>query len=230
MLTKPQFTENLQRAFASLPGGSRCENCPEPEDLRSAVQGNQGGLSVEQRREIVRHTAVCAACAEDWRITRDFLNEQKKAEDENLENPCSPIPGHPSWFGENLYKVAAAALVVLAAGVGGWFFHQTPDSNFRGEQRELQQVQSGNLDGATLPRDNFVLQWVPTPGATYTVFVMNQLGDKLKTERGLENAQFRVSPETLQELASGDQVFWQVEVLDPQEGSHLLGTFTTYVD
>ena len=228
MLTKPEFTENLQGAFTAMPGGSRCEDCPEPEVLWAALQGEQGGLSAEERRAIVRHTAECSACAEDWRVTREFLKEQEKAARNG--KPCEVSNGHPSWFGENLYKVAAAALVVLAVGVGGWLFHEAPESNFRGQQTQEHQTQSSNLDGATLPREDFVLRWAPTPRAKYKLFVMNQLGDSLQTESGLEKPQFRVSPEVLQQLTSGDQVLWQVEVADPQEGNRLLGPFTTYLE
>lgn len=228
----PQI-KSLQAAFRAMPVGTPSkENCPEPALLWAAVQGEAGGLSPDKRREVVRHAATCSACAEDWRVTSELWKTKNKIESNG--SPCEVLNGHPSWFRKTQPKVAAqvaaAGLVVLAVGVGGWFFHQTPESNFRGAQKELQQTLSFNLDGAALSRDDFVLRWEPTSGTTYKITVMNRFGDFLVTKSDLESPEFRVPPEALKKLPSGSEVLWQVEVADPEKGTRLLGIFSTYVD
>lgn len=228
MLTKTRFTETLEGAFTAMPGGSRCEDCPEPEVLWAALQGEQGGLSAEERRAIVRHTAECSACAEDWRVTWGLIEAQKKA-DRNDE-PCPVTNGHPSWFGENLYKVAAAALVVLAVGVGGWFFHPAPESKTRGERNQDPQTQENpTLDGASLPRHNFLLTWPAITGATYKVRVMNEDGDFLLTTPDLNEPEYWVPPEALEQIPSGGAVLWQVEESDVDSESRSIKSFITYI-
>lgn len=227
MTIEPRQIEALQQAFTSIPAGDRCEDCPEPEDLWAAVKLE---LPAKERRRIVQHAAVCAACAEDWRVTWKLSQEQQWSEDLDPSNG-EVIPGPWTRFQDAWPQVAAAALVLLAVGVGGLVFRHTPESRFRGEsETSTQQAEGVTPDGAVLPRDEFVLRWPATEGAEYELLVMTEDGDKLETESGLRDPEFRVRPEVLRDLPSGSIVVWQFQVADPVKGKSLSPSFTVYVE
>lgn len=232
MTTNTGAIEALQKAFRSMPVGSRSGACPEPERLWAAVRLE---ISADQRREVIRHIATCAACAEDWRVTWKLWQEQRAA---HAENPprAAVIQGPWKRLYEALPQVAAAALVVLAVGIGGFLFHQPPESTFRGTERGPRDAAAveGEVtvtpDGASLPRAEFVLRWTPTPGATYDVTVMTEAGDFLETASELEVAELRIPPEKLEGVPSGGLVLWQVEVVTPEDGATQLETARAYVE
>jgi len=232
MTTDTPTIEALQKAFRSMPAGSRTENCPEPERLWAAARLE---IPADQRREVIRHVATCAACAEDWRVTWKLWQKQRAAD---AQDPPDAVVVQGPWtrFYEALPQVAAAALVVLAVGVGGFFFHQPPESTFRGNERGPQDAAAveGEVavtpDGAYLPRDEFVLRWTPTAGATYNVTVMTEEGDFVETSSNLEVPELRVAPEKLEAIPSGGLVLWQVEVLKPEGGARRTETATAYVE
>jgi hypothetical protein len=234
MTTEPRQIEALQQAFTSMPAGVRGEDCPEPERLWAAVRLK---LPAEQRREIVQHVAVCAACAEDWRVTWKLSQEQHAADDRDpngvvIRGPWTRFRNAFPQVAAAAPQLAAAALVVLAVGVAGWFFHDAPESTFRGETATPAQPAEGiTPDGATLSRDEFVLRWTATEKATYNLKVMTDDGEILEDESGLPKAEFRVPPEVFEEVPSGSALLWQVEVADPVTGNTKNSqSFTAYVD
>ena len=226
MKTDTRQIEALQKAFASIPAGERCADCPEPERLWGAVRLE---LPAEERRRIVQHVAVCTACAEDWRVTWKLSQEQQRSED---PTNGQVIPGPWTRFREALPgvapQVAAAALVVLAVGVGGWFFQPAPETSFRGHSEQAAWRAEGvTPDGAVLPRDEFVLRWPATEGAEYELLVMTEDGEVLETESGLRKAEFRVPAEKLGEISSGNTLLWQVTVIGAEGQERVLGPFST---
>lgn len=217
--------ETLQQAFTSMPAGERCEDCPDPGRLWAAVRLE---LPAEERRRIVQHLAVCTACAEDWRVTWKLSQEQQGTE---APSNGELIPGPWTRIQEAWPQVAAAALVVLAVGTGGFVFHKAPESSFRGHSEQTaQQAEGVTPDGAVLPRDEFVLRWPATEGAQYKLVVMTEDGETLEEGRELQEAEFHVPPEVLQDCPSGSTILWQVEVADPVKGTELSPTFTASVD
>lgn len=217
--------EALQQAFSSIPVGSSGEDCPEPERLWAAVRLE---LPPEERREIVRHTATCSACAEDWRVTWALWQKEQEAEAHDCDGKV--LNGPWGAFKKSLPQVAAAALVLLAVGVGGVMLHQAPETTFRGHQEAVEQTRSQNLDGASLPRERFLLRWEPTEGATYKIHLMRKNGDFIQAEPGLTTAEFMVPEDLLQDLKSGENVLWQVEIIAPGSGKETWGPFSTSIE
>lgn len=226
--------ESLQQAFTSIPAGTRSEDCLEPARLWAAVKLE---LPAEERRRIVQHVAACAACAEDWRVTWKLWQEQRRSEDRDPSNG-EVIPGPWTRFKSAFPQVAAApqlvaaALVVLAVGVGGMVFHQAPESSYRGDSDKATQLTEGvTPDGAVLPRDEFVLRWPAIEGAEYKLVVMTEDASTLEKESGLFEPEFRVPPEALHNLSSGSTVHWQIEAVDPVRGSTRFSqSFTAFIE
>lgn len=217
--------ETLQQAFTSMPAGERCEDCPDPGRLWAAVRLE---LPAEERRRIVQHLAVCTACAEDWRVTWKLSQEQQGTE---APSNGELIPGPWTRIQEAWPQVAAAALVVLAVGTGGFVFHKAPESSFRGHSEQTaQQAEGVTPDGAVLPRDEFVLRWPATEGAEYELLVMTESGVRLATKSGLRESEFRVPLEKLGEVPSGTQLHWHVTVFGGVERERVLGPFSTVIE
>jgi len=213
MTIEPRQIEALQQAFTSIPAGARCEDCPEPDVLWAAVNLE---LPAKERRRIVQHAAVCSACAEDWRVTWKLSQEQRRSED---PSNGEVIRGPWTRFQDAWPQVAAAALVVLAVGVGGLVFHQAPESRFRGESdRTVRGTTLGKLqllvpEGSVVAKDQVILKWTPGPeGAQYDVKVTSPEGDLLYTASDLTTTFVEVPAKN---LASVDEIYWQVQWIGP---------------
>jgi hypothetical protein len=66
--------DELRYLFArAFEGATPTDECPPPEDLLDALQGR----SPEPRRlEVIDHLAVCAVCADAWRLAKLHLSDQ----------------------------------------------------------------------------------------------------------------------------------------------------------
>ena len=200
--------------------------CPAPEKIWDAVQG---ALPADEVREIVQHTAVCAACAEDWRLAH-MLQTQDAA-------TASVAPPAPLRFAPRFDRMrnwglaAAAALALVFVGVQ-WFQRPQPGGSvYRGEQAGIRSLVA---DGQALPRDRFLLKWsapaAATAGTTYAVEVSTE--DDLRVvsnAEGLKATQYQVPASALAGLPAGSRLLWKVET-DLPEGSHVKSpTFITLV-
>ncbi|MFP5286809.1 MAG: zf-HC2 domain-containing protein, partial [Thermoanaerobaculia bacterium] len=75
---KDDDLSGLRAAFTTPdPTSQDCASCPEPDRIWEAVRGE---LPPEEVRDIVDHVAVCASCAEDWRIAVEFEKESARQE------------------------------------------------------------------------------------------------------------------------------------------------------
>lgn len=238
MTTNGQNIETLQEAFSSRSPHPPTQDCPEPQRLWAAVRGE---LAAEERRSLVRHTATCAACAEDWRVSWALLREERQAEAESCGEPTSPpnrvVSGPARWFGdrfsdrfaEQLPVVAAAAMVLVAVGLGV-VLNQSPETEFRGEG--ISQV-NPSVVPESQPRGDFVLAWPEVAeGATYTVEILSPERDVLDMPRGLTEPRFRLGPDLLEGIEAGGEIQWIVTVYGPagQELEHLGPYRTLLVD
>lgn len=224
--------DTLRRGFqVPSPAASLGEH-PDPDRLWAALAGE---LPAEERRALVDHVALCAACAEDWRMAAALRREMR--EDERQSRPASDAPTVVvgPWRRMRAPLVAAAAAVVLAVGVGLWQMEMQPGQEqgwvepaHRGATTE--EITSA-IDGEALPRDEFVLTWSGGPeGAVYNLTVMSQdLSDLLVSEQGLTTLEYRVSAEKLDPVATGDPVAWRVEALSP-DGERQSSTFRTRLE
>lgn len=205
MMMKDDEISRLRAAFAAPtsetpdPG-----DCPEPDRIWEAVRGE---LPPEEVREIVDHTAVCASCAEDWRIAKEFEKEsQAEKEDIAYSFPARRLQ---PWI-----TAAAAALVMTVSGIYVHNQTQKPAAPvpYRGGGSEIEAL--GNPDQA-LPRESFILAWKPVPGAeSYELLVSYDL-DTVVSPKDLTTTKYQVPADALANLPAGTPLHWMVTAVFP---------------
>ncbi|MBW8878904.1 MAG: hypothetical protein JF614_28460 [Acidobacteria bacterium] len=196
------------------------EDCPSPETIWAAVRGE---LPPQALREVVDHTARCAACAEDWRLAVEVDRQEAAQAAETA--PGKVIVGR---FGRFRQLAAAAALAAgLLVAVGVYRQAIVPSQPI---YREAQQTQVRSLlpAGQPLPRQAAVLRWTPLPGAvSYDVSVSTEDLRQVATAQGQTAAEYRLPPAALSGLPAGARLLWQVDAIFP-DGHHVTSpTFTT---
>jgi hypothetical protein len=221
---------SLRQAFASSSQPAPVAVCPAPEKIWDAVHGT---LPADEVREIVQHTAVCAACAEDWRLAHT-LQSQEPATDA-APAPLRFAPRSASFHRLRTFGLAAAAALALVF-VGVQYFQkppQQPGPQQSTTYREASQIklESRVPEGMPLDRDHFVLRWtVPAPGATYVVRVTTEEDTRLvASAEGLTAAEYQVPASALQGIPAGSRLLWRVEADVPDHGHISSPTFVTPV-
>lgn len=218
-----QEIASLRKAFAtSSQHTPEPAACPAPEKIWDAVQG---ALPADEVREIVQHTAVCAACAEDWRLAHTLQTQDAAV--------AAVAPPAPLRFAPRVHRMrnwglaAAAALAMTFVGVQ-WFQRPQPDGQtYRGEQSAIHSLVA---EGQALPRDRFVLKWSAAAGATYGIQVSTE--DDLRvvaSAEGLKKAEYQVPASALSGLPSGSRLLWNIEADLPAGGHVKSKTFFTTV-
>ncbi|HVG09631.1 MAG TPA: zf-HC2 domain-containing protein [Thermoanaerobaculia bacterium] len=212
MTMKDEELSRLQAAFAAPapPAGS----CPEPDRIWEAVRGE---LPPEEVREIVDHVAICASCAEDWRVAVAF--EKEAAAQQGNEDVVRPLPARrfQPWI------AAAAAALVLT--VGGVYFQQPqkPVPEYRGGESK---VESLVPPGGILPRQSFVLAWKPVPGAeSYDLLVTTTELDSVVNLKNLTTTRYQVPADALANLPAGALLHWSVAAVFPDGSREQSPTF-----
>ncbi|HKI06599.1 MAG TPA: zf-HC2 domain-containing protein [Thermoanaerobaculia bacterium] len=200
------------------------ESCPAPEVIWAAVRGE---LPPQELREVVEHTASCAACAEDWRLAAE-LERQSAASAATTTAPGKVITGR---FGQWRSFTAAAALaagLLVAVGV-----YRTGDLGPKEPTyREAPEapgsvVRSQLADGQVLTRQGAVLRWSPVTGAAaYDVRVSTEDLRVLQTVQGLTATEYRVPDSALASLPAGSKLLWQVEAVFSDGHRQASPTFT----
>ncbi|HET7200747.1 MAG TPA: hypothetical protein VFI80_08065 [Burkholderiales bacterium] len=195
---------DLRRAFAHGPvTAPRPEICPSPETLWSAFHGE---LSPAEVRQIVDHTAVCPACAEDWRLALQM--ESAADEDEEEEPAPAPTPARDSYFGR-LRAVVVAPLAALAATIliaigAQWGIWQSALVTRGAHDAGISMVSR-----PALPRNNFRLCWSPLPTAvSYDLTVDTPEPIDIT---GLKASCYSVPPSALEGLPAESELRWRVE-------------------
>lgn len=207
---KDEDLSRLQAAFtAPVPAAWSPETCPEPDRIWEAVRGE---LPPDEVRDVVDHVAVCASCAEDWRIAVEF--EKQKA-------AVVPFPVRfQPWI------AAAAAALVLT--VGGVYVRQTtkppgPVAEYRGAETEIR-----SLAGKMGPRQDFVLSWTPVEGAeSYDLLVTTAELSTVADPKDLTATRYQVPASALADLPAGAQLHWRVTAVFPDGERKQSPTFTT---
>ena len=216
-MMKDDEISRLRAAFTAP--GPPIGSCPEPDRIWEAVRGE---LSPEEVREIVDHVAVCASCAEDWRIAVEF--ERESAARQEKEAVIRPFPTRrfQPWI-----AAAAAALVLTVSGI---YVRQimTPDptAGYRGEETRIE-----SRTAASLPRQSFLLQWSPVPDAeSYDLLVTTAELDTIADPKGLTTTQYQVPASALADLPAAAQLHWRVTAVFPDGGRKQSQTFTTALE
>lgn len=188
--------------------------CLDAEWIWAALAGER---PPEEVRAGVLHLAECGECAEAWRLGRELA----LASDLDLANaPAVPMPARPSWRSPWVFLPAAAAALVLVVGVtvdrGLWSSRPVESGTTLRADREAG-VTLSVADGATLPREAFVLRWEPPADAShYAVRVTTESLEPVASASSLLEPSYQVPPAELAALAPGTRLLWQVEAFGPE--------------
>ena len=202
-MMKDEELERLRAAYAVVAIGDT-GSCPEPDRIWQAVRGE---LPPDGIREVVDHVALCASCAEDWRIAVAFEKESRVRDQKPVPFRRSTTDRFRPWI--------AAAAAVLILSVGGIYVRQmqgpAPPPEYRGERDKVQ-----SLAGETRPRESFVLSWTPVEGAeSYDLTVTTPELVTLAAPRGLTSPRYQVPVSALAPVRSGTRLQWHVTTVFP---------------
>jgi len=223
-----QEIARLREAFAadcdepapgSVPSSGEAP-CPAPERIWDALDG---ALGPEELREVVDHVAVCPACAEEWRLAaafRDELSDEAAGAEESDPSEPADLAAARGRRLQVRSWLAAAAVAVLALGVGGvWWSTSRPGAPGTTKapvyrQGTEQTIESLLQEDRPLPRDQAVLRWTPGPdGSTYDVLVSTEDLTAVADATGLTEARYRIPADALEDLPAGTELLWQVEAV-----------------
>lgn len=208
-----QELERLRAAFAIPdPAGSAPDpaTCPAPEAIWAAVRGE---LPPRELREVVEHTAVCASCAEDWRLAVE-IEKQTAGSQTTTVTTGRVIQGRFGQFRTWTAAAALAAGLLIAVGLyrTGNIGQQEP--TFR--ESETATVHSLLAEGQALTRQSAVLRWSPVPGAaSYDVRISTEDLRLVDTAQGQTATEYRIPDSALKELPAGTKLLWQVDAVFP---------------
>lgn len=214
----PRSSKDLQDAFVSLseravPG----PDCPPAGAIWEAVTAE---ASQERASAVVEHMSGCFACAEAWRLAREFgaraVPEGGAAPGSASRIPGgsmgvpgtgSRVPGAGTWF-------ALAAALVVIVGVGVMLRRTEPPPVMRAGDEVA--IRSLVAEATPLPREDCVLKWSePAPGARYTVRVGLEDLSPIALAQNLDRAEYKVEPKDLEKVPPGSKIIWRVEAALP---------------
>ena len=205
----------LREAFAA-PIGETVTEHPAPETIWSAVRGE---LPPDQVREVVEHTALCADCAEDWRLAAAFEQESGRAAAAAPPRRASVVRRGP-WL-----AAAAAVIALVAVGLNQGLWRQE-DPVYREGGRQVVTSQTE----ASLPRENALLRWSAGPeGSTYDLLVSSEDLEVLASAKDLTAPRYRVPPTAFRDLPARSPILWRVETVLPDGGRRSSPTFRTTI-
>jgi hypothetical protein len=210
--------DGLRAAWAAAKGAAPDpQTCPPATQLWEAAHGELPASAVAR---VVEHLAICAACAEGWRLALELepLPHEAPARSPQARHawtarPAWPRAGSsPAWAGHGRGLAAAAALL-LALGGALWQVRQG-DVRARGNGPVYRgAAAAGTL---TLARDTRCavtgcrLQWPRLPGATYRIVVRTAGGAPVLDRRGLSEPRLDLDAHDLLGLPPGTRLRWNV--------------------
>jgi hypothetical protein len=187
----------LSRAFAARKQSSAAlAQCPDPQQLFEAASGS---LASEQRLNIVDHVSQCAECSQAWRLAVE-LDARPGGEAEKPKR--------------NVRFSAFAASVVCVVGIAAFLLMPTKQQPVYRDVVDTYTPVSQVTD--SLPRDHFLLRWSPgPPGSTYLVRLTTSNLAPLLVVPDVQSPELTVPGSALKNVASGEQLLWQVEAQLP---------------
>jgi hypothetical protein len=207
-----QELARLRAAFAApAVAAPDPQSCPSPETVWAAVRG-----------ELVEHTAVFEACAEDWRLAAVLASQSSAAA---AATPGKLLQGR---FGQWRPLMAAAALaagLLIVVGIyrTGGFGPSQPTYREAGETA----IRSLLPAGQALPRQGAVLRWSPVAGAeSYDVRLSTEDLRLVLTAQSQKAPSYAVPESALAGLPPGAKLLWQVDAVFPDGGRRSSPTFT----
>jgi hypothetical protein len=225
MTREDQELQDLRAAFtAPADAAPETETCPPPERIWAAVRGE---LPPAELREVVDHTAFCAACAEDWRLAAELAREEE-ARPAAAPAPSNVVYGRFRRFG-NVAAAALAAMLLLVVGLRVTGVIGTDEPIYRAGERPA--IESRVPEAAALPAERFVLGWTPVPEAAgYDVRVSTEGLRVIHEARGVGGTELQVPASALEGLPPGTRLLWQVEAALPEGAREVSKTFVTRLE
>lgn len=214
-----QELTGLRTAFAAPAAAPDPESCPAPETIWEAARGE---LPPAELREVVEHTAFCAACAEDWRLAAELVRPSAAAE----RAPGKVLQGRFGQWRPWLAAAALAAGLLVAVGIyrTGSFGPAAPTYREAGSES----VRSLLAEGQALPRQRAVLRWSPVAGAeSYDVRISTEDLRLALAAQSLKTASYSIPESDLARLPPGTKLLWQVDAVFPDGTRRSSQTFTT---
>lgn len=189
--------EELRAAFFSSQEHTRCDSCPDPAEIWSAVHAEG---TAKKRREIVRHMRSCPSCAADWRIAAQDMTRL------------------PERRGRVALWAALAATVLVVIGLSFLGLRDSsldvPPPVWRSPR--VTGVRPLPSEGASLPRDSFLLRWEPVgEDARYLVELSTVDLTELFQSRDLIAPECLIPERALSSVEDGGTVLWRVEAQLP---------------
>jgi hypothetical protein len=222
MMQEAKKIEALRRAFQDPPPDLDLTTrfpCPDPETLWEAASG---ALDVAERHRVVDHLAECPECTLAWRLASELRVEEDDAYATHTAEVVPITSSHAfprppaSWRRVAVPLISAAAAVSMAVGI--MFFHQgRQDAEVRTHvtrSAETTQAPESPDDGVVIPREDFVLEWTPTDGATYDVevWVLSDGLRLLKEFNDLTEPRVEIPEAELAGIKPGTELDWELEV------------------
>lgn len=201
--------DRLRAAWQAPAVGPPPPDHPDPEKIWDAAAGR---LAPEVTARLVDHLALCADCAEEWRLA--LALEREKLDDTVGSGTVVPLPLRParsSWWDP---RWAAAALLVGALGFAVFLPKSPPadDPGYRGTG--AMQIESLVRDNAPVTRKGFKLAWKPVPRAvSYDLSIRTSGLDSVLQVTGLTATEYEVPAEKLTKLRPASHLVWQVEAV-----------------
>jgi len=223
-VTEPRASDaRLVDAFQSL-GEPDAELSDEVRDrIWLAVSG---ALQAEERREVVELTATNPAYAHAWRVAHEMWQARQAlggAEGSGEAPPPVVRRWAPGWL-------AAAAVVLIGTALGVvTLVNRAPT----GEYRSSVEYRIGSLipDDTLFSRGEVELRWTPGPAGTrYTVRVTTPDLQLLTLVMNLDAPELALTAATLETVAPGGPVLWQVDATLPDGERVMSDTFTIRVE
>jgi len=205
---EPGDVARLRAALASLRGAG--QSTADAGHIFDAVHGQS---SAAEREALIEGLLDDADAAEAWRLARELAPES------GLEAAvASTSRGGSRWL-------AAAAALLVAAGVGWMVLKPAPEPVYRGGQAFA--IASALPPDAPLPRAQPVLRWTGLDGGRYRVRVLTPELELLEESDELSTPQYTLSAETLQKVPPGGRIVWHVDARLPDGAAAVSPSFST---
>lgn len=218
--------EDLREGLARLSERARPrDDCPPASDIWRAAMGE---AIAEETQSLVLHTSGCPACMEAWRLAREI--GRRPAESASSGPTISPTRSRASRRGMWLSGLAAAAAVILAAGVM-LYVRPKPQEPPTLREGSEQAIQSLVPDGEKLPRAEFRLKWSgPASAARFHLRVMTEHLQPITSVSDLSSSEHLVPAEAFKGIDPGTPILWQVEASLPDGHTITSRTFRVLVE
>lgn len=212
--------QDLRQAFQEdFPPQHDDSQCVDQETLWDAVAGE---ATPERLAAIVKHTAQCPVCAENWRIAKAL---------QSSDTYTAQVPKVTRKKPHLMFRVMPLAAVLLLSFAAFWMLRTDPavdhDRTFRAAP--IPTIESNLAPGAVLKRDDCWLRWKLSKADQKAMFELRiTTSDPFDVvcETKTEALSYQIPTELLQRLSSNTPLLWQVSATLGDQSTIHSPTFT----